>query len=69
MPEAVKRVIRYCFEEENYDYLMCSHSILNNQSQKVIEKCGFRFVKENSRITRNGTEHIALYYVLDNGMK
>jgi ribosomal-protein-alanine N-acetyltransferase len=69
MPEAVKRVIRYCFEEENYDYLMCSHSISNNQSKKVIEKCGFRFEKENSRITSNGTEHISLYYVLDNGMK
>jgi ribosomal-protein-alanine N-acetyltransferase len=69
MPEAVKRVIRYCFEEENYDYLMCSHSISNNQFQKVIEKCGFRFVKENSRIARNGTEHISLYYVLDNGSK
>jgi ribosomal-protein-alanine N-acetyltransferase len=69
MPEAVKRVIRYCFEDENYDYLMCSHSISNNQSKKVIEKCGFRFVKENSRIARNGTEHISLYYVLDNGIK
>jgi ribosomal-protein-alanine N-acetyltransferase len=69
MPEAVKRVIRYCFEDENYNYLMCSHSISNNQSKKVIEKCGFRFVKENSRIARNGTEHISLYYVLDNGIK
>ncbi|MBQ4522124.1 MAG: hypothetical protein IJA10_04130 [Lachnospiraceae bacterium] len=31
----------------------------------VIEKSGFRFVKENIRITRNGDEHTSMYYVLD----
>ena len=25
MSEAVNRVIKFCFEQENYDYLMCSH--------------------------------------------
>ena len=66
MPEAVNRVIKFCFEKENYDYLMCSHSVINSQSKRVIEKSGFRFVKENTRITRTGDEHISLYYVLDN---
>ena len=66
MPEAVNRVIKFCFEKENYDYLMCSHSVINSQSNRVIEKSGFRFVKENTRITRTGDEHISLYYVLDN---
>ena len=69
MPEAVNRVIKFCFEKENYDYLMCSHSVINSQSKKVIEKSGFRFVKENTQITRNGHEHISLYYVLDNPLK
>ena len=69
MPEAVNRVIKFCFEKENYDYLMCSHSVINSQSKRVIEKSGFRFVKENTRITRNGHEHISLYYVLDNPLK
>ena len=69
MPEAVNRVIKFCFEKENYDYLMCSHSVINSQSKRVIEKSGFRFVKENTRITRNGDEHISLYYVLDNPLK
>ena len=69
MPEAVNRVIKFCFEQENYDYLMCSHSVINSQSKRVIEKSGFRFVKENTRITRNGDEHISLYYVLDNPLK
>lgn len=69
MPEAVKRVIKYCFEEEHYDFLMCSHSVANSRSKRVIEKCGFRFVKENSRTAINGKEHISLYYVLDNEKK
>ena len=69
MPEAVNRVIKFCFEKENYDYLMCSHSVINSQSKRVIEKSGFRFIKENTRITRNGDERISLYYVLDNPLK
>lgn len=69
MPEAVNRVIKFCFEKENYDYLMCSHSIINSQSKRVIEKSGFRFVKENIEITRNGNKQIFLYYILDNPLK
>lgn len=69
MPEAVNSVIQFCFEKENYDYLMCSHFVINSQSKRVIEKSGFRFVKENTQITRNGHEHISLYYVLDNPLK
>ena len=69
MPEAVNRVIKFCFEKENYDYLMCSHFIINSQSKRVIEKSGFRFVKENVQITRNGNEQISLYYVLDNPLR
>lgn len=66
MPEAVKAVIAYCFQNQKYDYLICSHSVTNNQSKRVIEKCGFRFVKESSRVMTNGEEHLSLYYVLDN---
>lgn len=66
MLEAVNSVINFCFEKEGYDYLMCSHSVMNNQSKRVIEKSGFRFIKENPRITMNGDEHISLYYVLNN---
>lgn len=66
MPEAVKRVIKFCFEEEQYDFLLCSHNITNNRSKRVIEKCGFRFIKENMRTATNGSEHISLYYLLTN---
>ena len=66
MPEAVKCVIDYCFHQEHYDFLQCSHSIANSQSQRVIEKSGFIFVKEQIRIAENGAAHTSRYYVLKN---
>lgn len=44
--EATKRVIQYCFQEQKYDFLVCEHFVSNLQSKRVIEKCGFRFLKE-----------------------
>lgn len=43
MSEAVKRVITYLFEEENYELLSCYHYSFNNRSKRVIEKCGFKY--------------------------
>ena len=66
MPEAVKAVINYCFEEGNCDYLLCSCSPQNTQSARVIEKCGFRFVLEKVRKLTDGTTRAARYHILDN---
>ena len=68
MPEAVKAVVRYCFENLNCDYLICSCSPENSQSARVIEKSGFRFVMEKSRNLRDGTVRTARYHVLDKQM-
>ena len=46
MPEAVKRVIQYAFEEQGWDFLLCGHFHDNLQSKRVIEKSGFEFYKE-----------------------
>ena len=46
MPEAVKAAIKYAFEELNVDVLWCGHFVSNNQSRRVIEKCGFKFYSE-----------------------
>ena len=43
MPEAVKALIQYAFEELEVDILWCGHFISNSQSHRVIEKCGFEF--------------------------
>lgn len=66
VPEAVKRVIEYCFKDEKYDYLLCGHFSFNQQSKRVIEKCGFRYVKEMEVVTLTGQKHDTLLYVLDN---
>lgn len=41
MPEAVKEVIRYLFEETELDVIFCGHFLQNVQSKRVQEKCGF----------------------------
>ena len=50
MPEAVKDVIQYLFEVENLDFILVRHSDSNAQSARVVQKCGFKYIKtiENS---------------------
>lgn len=45
MPEAVREVIRYCFEELGAELLTVGHFEGNGQSKRVIEKCGFSFLR------------------------
>ena len=42
MPEAVREVIRYLFEDVGLDAILCGHFAWNRQSGRVQEKCGFR---------------------------
>lgn len=69
MPEVVKAVIDYCFHELGYDWLTCGHFIRNNQSRRVVEKCGFRYIKNVIHTTRYGTEEPTKLYILCNPMK
>ena len=41
MPEAIKTVLNYLFNEEEIDAVVCSHFIDNCQSEKAMKKCGF----------------------------
>ena len=47
MPEAVTAVISHCFDEWGLEAVTVSHFSHNRQSKRVIEKCGFQFVKES----------------------
>jgi [ribosomal protein S5]-alanine N-acetyltransferase len=47
MPEAIRSVLNYLFNEEEVDTVLCSHFINNNQSEKAIKKCGFKFYLED----------------------
>ena len=66
MPEAVVAVIGYCFKELNFDWLTCGHFVWNDQSRRVCEKCGFRYVKDVIHHTRFGTEELTKLYILEN---
>ena len=48
MPEAVKGVIEFCFDKCNLDILTICHFSFNSQSKRVIEKCGFKYVKKKT---------------------
>ncbi len=66
MPEAVRAVSDYCFHELCYDFLTCSHFIRNRQSQRVIEKCGFRYFRDSEFHTQDGAVKLCRDYILYN---
>ncbi|MBQ8638306.1 MAG: GNAT family N-acetyltransferase [Lachnospiraceae bacterium] len=65
MPEAVSRVIRYCLEELHYDFVQCGHFVENNQSRRVIEKCGFHLYRTAEFTGSNGVSHESRIYLID----
>lgn len=55
MPEAVRAVLRYLFEEMDLDVVFCGHYLRNSQSARVQEKCGFHHYAFGKHKTRMGT--------------
>lgn len=55
MPEAVKAVIKYLFETAGLDFILVGHFDWNRQSARVIEKCGFSYIKSRPYKTQYGT--------------
>ena len=43
IPEAVREITRYAFEEVNISTIWCGYFEGNEKSKRVNEKCGFRF--------------------------
>ncbi len=66
MTEAVKRVIQYVFEDENYDFLLCGHFSYNDRSRRVIEKSGFEFYSDGMGVGADGAPVPGKQYVLKN---
>ena len=64
MPEAVRAVIAYLFDTIDLDFLLVGHFDRNNQSRRVIEKCGFRYIKTTPYETRYGTTETSIEYIL-----
>ncbi len=66
MPEAVQAVIRYLFGTVGLDFLLVYHFVWNDRSRRVIEKCGFRYIKDVSYETRLGKIEPSKGYILYN---
>lgn len=64
MPEAVQAVIRWLFDEEKLDFVICGHFDHNRRSRRVIEKCGFRYLGTVPFETRLDTVETAQDYIL-----
>lgn len=66
MPEAVKRVIEYAFNDCHMDFLLCGHFKENHQSKRVVEKCGFKYLLDNTYTTSYGVvKENRLYYLIN----
>lgn len=64
MPEAVKAVQKYLFDELGFDFLVVSHYVWNGQSRRVIQKSGFKYLKTIQLQTRYDTTEDTLVYLL-----
>ena len=64
MPEAVKTVIDWLFNEVQLDFIIVGHFDHNAQSRRMIEKCGFQYIKTTKFETRFDTVENAMEYIL-----
>ncbi len=69
MPEAVKAVIDYLFNELDLDFLTCGYYDFNSQSRRVQEKCGFKPYRKLVMETRLGTKELGVLNLLINPNK
>ncbi len=69
MPEAVKAVIDYLFNDLDLDFLTCGYYDFNNQSKRVQEKCGFKPYRKLVMQTRLGTSEPGILNLLINPNK
>ena len=69
MPEAVKAIIHYLFNELNFDFLTCGYYTFNTQSKRVQEKCGFKPYRKLEMETRLGSKESGIITLLINPNK
>ena len=55
MTEAVKRVLKYLFDDVGLDAVFCGHFMRNKRSARVQEKCGFTHLLYDKYQTSMGT--------------
>ena len=69
VPEALKAIINFLFNELEFDFLLCGHFDFNIQSKRVQEKCGFKPYRKLVFDTRMGTKEPGVLALLVNPQK
>lgn len=65
MPEAVRELLRYGFEELGLQAIWCGHYDFNDKSRRVVEKCGFLYrFTDKSWVELMNEERTELHYAL-----
>ena len=64
MPEAVNAVIDWLFNDVQLDFIIVGHFDRNARSKRVVEKCGFQYIKNTKFETRYDTVESSLEYIL-----
>lgn len=65
MPEAVRELLRYGFEDLGLAAIWCGHYDFNQKSRRVVEKCGFLYrFTDQSWVEAMGEERTELHYAL-----
>ena len=64
MPEAVKAVIDWLLNDVQLDFIIVGHFDRNAQSKRVVEKCGFQYIKTTKFETRYDTVENSVEYIL-----
>ena len=64
MPEAVQAVVAYLFDTVGLDFIIVGHFDWNGQSRRVVEKCGFQYIKTTKFETRYETVETSVEYIL-----
>lgn len=66
MTEVVKTVIKYLFDFEKLDFIVCGHFHENEKSWRVQKKCGFNHYKKRKFKTAYGIEKEGWLSILEN---
>ena len=68
MPEAVRELLRYGFEDLGLETIWCNHYDGNENSRRVIEKCDFRLrFSQWTDVPLLGEERLTHFYALTKG--
>ena len=63
MPEAMREMIRYAFEDLGLEALWCGYFDGNEKSSRVQEKCGFRYIRTEKDIYWKATGEIKTEHI------